>query len=132
MQVLLIGLAGVLGAWLRYAVGAAAHAWWSSPVGAGAAAFPWGTWIANMAGSLALGWMNTRFTSGRRALPEAWRLAWTTGLIGSFTTFSTFSVETLSLIQHGRAGLAAGYAASSAVCGFAAVYAGHLLGRGKR
>ena len=90
------------------------------------AAVPWGTFAANLAGALLLGYLLTRF------LQAASRTTLTipllcTGLLGSFTTFSTFSVETVELAQRGRPGLAVGYAGGSVVLGLAAAALGIRL-----
>lgn len=77
---------------------------------------PWGTLAANLAGSLLLGYLLTRFL---RAAPDT-TLAiplLCTGLLGSWTTFSTFSVEAWILVQQGRVELAATYAIGSVVLG---------------
>ena len=63
--------------------------------------YPLGTLVANVAGSFAMGWLFALFTHRLDVTPEI-RLLLTTGLLGAFTTFSTFSVETLVLLQAGR------------------------------
>ena len=63
--------------------------------------FPLGTLVANVAGSFAMGWLFALFSERVDVSPEI-RLMVTTGLLGAFTTFSTFSVETLALLQAGR------------------------------
>ena len=90
------------------------------------AALPWGTFAANLAGALLLGYLLTRF------LQAAPRTTLTvpllcTGVLGSFTTFSTFSVETVELARQGRAALAVGYAGGSVVLGLAAAALGIRL-----
>ena len=87
---------------------------------------PWGTLVANLVGSLLLGYLLTRFL---RAAPDS-TLAiplLCTGLLGSWTTFSTFSVEVWALVQQGRVGLAAGYAIGSVVLGLALAATGIRL-----
>jgi CrcB protein len=68
--------------------------------------FPWGTFVVNALGSLLLGflfvWLIERSTAG-----ELVRLAITVGLLGAFTTFSTYSLESLRLLQSDALGLAA-------------------------
>lgn len=90
--------------------------------------FPLGTLIVNVTGSLAMGWLFT-FSSERMHLAPEVRLLLMTGLLGAFTTFSTFSVETLALLQAGRwlAG-AANIVFSVALC-LGAAWAGMTLAR---
>jgi fluoride exporter len=78
-------------------------------------AFPVATLIANVAGSLLLGWI---VYAGRRGL---WRPLVGTGFCGALTTFSTLQVQLVQLVDEGRAGLALTYLAVSLVCGLAAV-----------
>ncbi len=70
-------------------------------------AFPWGTFAVNALGSFLLGflfvWLIERSTA-----TELVRLALTVGLLGAFTTFSTYSYESIRLLQEGEYGLAAG------------------------
>lgn len=115
-----VGLAGSLGAVLRYEAGLWTHSWWHS-------AFPLGTLLINLTGSLILGWF-TAWAIRRPALPEWLRLGFGTGLIGAYTTFSTFSVEMLTLLQDGRAGYAAIYLAASLIGGLLLAWAGFMLG----
>lgn len=69
-------------------------------------AFPWGTFAVNALGSLLLGflfvWLIERSTAG-----ELLRLAVTVGFLGAFTTFSTYSLESIRLLQEGALGMAA-------------------------
>jgi CrcB protein len=107
----------ILGANARYLVGL-----WTAPWSAG---FPWGTLAINLSGSLLLGFylalVTERFT-GRATT----RLFVATGFCGAYTTFSTFSYETIALVQRGAVGLAALYVAASVVGGLLAVVAGTL------
>jgi len=89
---------GALGALARFGLAELAH----QLLGRN---FPYGTLLVNILGSLAIGWL-------MQALPHAhmvnWRLFLITGLLGGFTTYSAFSLETLGLLQAGylaRAGL---------------------------
>lgn len=115
-----VGLAGSLGAVLRYEAGLWAHHWWQS-------AFPLGTLLINLSGCLVLGWFTVRVLAWP-VLPEWLRLGFGTGLIGAYTTFSTFSVETLTLLREGRPGTAALYVALSLVGGLAFAWLGFRLG----
>lgn len=87
-----IGIFGMVGALLRYYLGVAIHIGWVY-------SFPLGTLIINWVGTLVLGWF-TYYVSQLKC-PEWIRLGFGVGLIGSFTTFSTFSVETLNLLNNG-------------------------------
>ncbi|MDP9396979.1 MAG: CrcB family protein [Actinomycetota bacterium] len=114
MRILLVAVAGALGALCRYAVGLAA----------GSAAFPWATLAINVAGSFLLAALLAVAPVPRGDVT----VALGTGFLGAFTTFSTFSVETLALLRDGRAGAAAAYVAASMVLGVAAAGAGWLVG----
>jgi CrcB protein len=73
----------------------------------GTALLPWGTLTANWVGAYLVG-LAVVGSRGRTQLDAAWRLAIITGLLGALTTFSTFSVEVVSMLQHGRWLLALG------------------------
>jgi CrcB protein len=85
--------------------------------------WPWATFAANLAGAFILGWVVTRLQE-RLPLSAYRRPLLGTGLCGALTTFSTMQLELLRMIDAGRDGLAAGYAAASLAGGFAAVLAG--------
>lgn len=91
-------------------------------------AFPFGTLSINIAGSLIMGalveWFALRFDPGQH-----WRLFITTGVVGGFTTFSAFSLETVLLIERGTPWLAATYVIASVVVSIAALFAGLTLVR---
>jgi len=99
-QVVWIGLGAVLGANARYFV----SMWLAAKLGA---EFPYGTLAVNVSGSLLLGFL-VAAGSHYLALSPQLRLMMTVGFLGSFTTFSTFAVESIALWQNGRvwAGLA--------------------------
>lgn len=120
-QILAVALGGAAGALARHGVSTAVAA-------AFGPRFPLGTLVVNVAGSFAMGWLFALF-SERAHVPPELRLLLMTGLLGAFTTFSTFSVETLALLQAGRwlAG-AANMVLSVALC-LAAAWAGTLLVR---
>lgn len=94
----------------------------------GDAAFPLATLLINVAGSLLLGLLLARFAQGALPAPAA-RLALTAGFCGGFTTFSTFSLETVRLANAGHAARAAAYVMLSVALSLAATGAGLLLGR---
>ena len=92
------------------------------------AVFPWGTFSINFIGSLAMGllagWLARHGTGG-----EAWRLLIGVGVLGGFTTFSAFSLESALLIERGMFGMAAIYAAGSVFAGIAALFIGLFITR---
>lgn len=89
---------------------------------------PAGTLIVNIAGSLALGVLAGYFTS-RTGFSQHFRLFLTTGILGGFTTFSAFSLDTAFLLQRHAYWTAAGYAAVSVLGSIAALFLGLSLWR---
>lgn len=86
-----------------------------------AAAWPWATFAANMAGALLLGYFVTRLQE--RLPPSSYRRPFLgTGLCGALTTFSTMQLELFEMLDAGRLGLAASYAAATLAGGFACVH----------
>jgi CrcB protein len=89
-----IAIGGALGSVARYWLGA-----WLAPL---SQELPWGTIIINIIGSFAITFFGVlTVTSGRHPLPDAWRLFFMVGICGGFTTFSSFSLQTLELLRHG-------------------------------
>ncbi|MCB1139814.1 MAG: fluoride efflux transporter CrcB [Leptospiraceae bacterium] len=88
--------------------------------------FPYGTLAANLLGSLLLGFL---FVLGKAQwLSGAHRLFWTTGMMGALTTFSTFAVEGILLMQGGHWKLAVFYWIISVSCGVLLAFLGYQLG----
>lgn len=118
MGILAVASGGALGAVARYA----ASGWVQ---GATAGFFPWGTFAVNVTGSFVLGfavvWLHATVAS-----PEARQFV-TIGMLGSFTTFSTYSYETVEMLRDGAWLRAGGYALGSLLLGLAAVAAGAAL-----
>ena len=83
-------------------------------------AWPWATFLVNVAGAFMLGYFSTRLLE-RLPLSAYRRPALGTGLCGALTTFSTMQVEILRMLDDGNAGLALGYATASVAAGFVAV-----------
>lgn len=117
MQLLLVALGGAAGSMARYGVGVIA----ARVLGL---SFPWGTLIVNAAGGLAMGVLAARVGPENESL----RLLLGVGVLGGFTTFSTFSLETVRLLQHAP-GQAILYIAASLVLAVGACWAGLFLGR---
>src|SRR5207244_13546925 len=110
------------------AVGALARAGLAQWLTHSATSWPWATFIVNLVGAFMLGYFATRLQE-RLPLSAYRRPFLGTGLCGALTTFSTVQLELLQMLDHGRAGLAAAYAAASIVAGFAAVFAATKLTR---
>ncbi len=91
-------------------------------------AFPWATLAVNVIGSMAMGvlvgWLARHGQAG-----EQFRLLIGVGLLGGFTTFSSFSLELMVLIERGQAGQAFVYAAVSVLAGLSALYIGLIAMR---
>lgn len=119
-QALLIGFGGFLGANARYWIGGWVEAYAS-------ATFPAATLVINLSGSLLLGLLMSGFEIGLVSQPV--RLALGVGFLGAYTTFSTFTHETIRLIETGHVATALWYTLSSVIVGLAACFAGLLLGR---
>ena len=98
IRFLLVCLGGALGSGARYLVSLGAAA-------AFGIAFPYGTLIVNVAGSFAVAFVMHMSTTGEVLSPE-WRLLLTTGVMGGFTTYSTFNYETLAYFRDGAWGVA--------------------------
>ena len=118
---ILVGIGGLFGSVLRYLVAIffARQA---------ASTFPYGTFVVNLAGCFFIGVVFALSEKGNLISPE-WRILLTTGFCGGFTTFSTFSYESLRLIQDGEILFVSAYIAGSVIIGLAATYLGMLLVR---
>jgi fluoride exporter len=117
-MLLYIAVGGGLGALARFAAGA----WMSTWAGT---AFPWPTFAINVLGSALLGFLNGSLP--RLTVSPDTRGLLTIGLCGGFTTFSTFDLETLRLLEHGRHLAAAAYSAGSVTACLVGVFAGLRL-----
>lgn len=89
--------------------------------------FPIGTFAVNIIGCFCIGLVFA--LTDRGSLSAEWKLIIATGLLGGFTTFSAFSVETVNLLRDGQLWYAAGYAVSSVLIGLLATFAGILTAR---
>lgn len=117
---LLVAAGGALGASARYGLSV-----WVARAGLGG--WPWATLIANVLGSLAMGLVIGWMLRGQGA--ESLRLFLVVGLLGGFTTFSSFSLETVTLLQSGQWEKAALYVVASLVLCLAAVAIGLMVMR---
>lgn len=119
MVYFIIGVGGIIGAVLRYYLGIWSHGWWNF-------SFPLGTLLINYFGAFVLGWFLSIVAVSPR-INHYFRLGFGTGFVGSFTTFSTFSVETITLLQQHFWTSAVLYVIFSFVGGLLAVWMGSQL-----
>jgi CrcB protein len=118
MTLLLVAVAGAIGAPCRLLL----DQWVTTARGG---RFPLGTWLVNLSGSLLLGFVTgLALYQGLGHLPKAFV---GTGFCGAYTTFSTFSFETVHLAEEGAVSAAAVYLVASLVVGLAAAGAGLAL-----
>lgn len=91
-----------------------------------AATFPWGTLVINITGSVVIGFFSTLTgTDGRYLVPIEWRNFVMVGICGGYTTFSSFSLQTLSLAQGGNYVSAAANVVGSVILCLLGVWIGH-------
>jgi CrcB protein len=121
IRFMVIGLGAMLGANARYWVGIWAASQWGT-------AFPFGTLLVNLTGSLALGFF-FGLTEQRLALPPEYRLFIAVGFLGGYTTFSSYSVESISLLQSGSFQMALLNILGNNLLGLLCAFAGLVLGR---
>jgi len=122
MPLLLVMIGGAFGSGMRFLVGRLSLAL----VGPG---YPWGTWFINLSGGLLMGLLVGLLARYPSANGENIRLLVGVGILGGFTTFSTFSLEAANMIQRGDWGIALLYATSSAVGAILLLFAGLALAR---
>ena len=118
MNYLMVALGGALGACGRYAL--SRYLLGSS--------WPWATQCANVLGSFLIGLLFVQLAGRWGTEHPAWQLL-AVGLLGGFTTFSSFSLESLRLLESGKASLAAAYVLSTLALCLLAAWFGLLLGR---
>jgi CrcB protein len=119
-EILWVGLGGFIGANARYLLGG----WIATRMGS---AFPYGTFVINITGSFILG-LTMGILEGN-VLSSAMRLAITIGFVGAYTTFSTWTYETIRLIENGSLLPATMNIAGSVMIGLLAVMGGLATGR---
>ena len=91
--------------------------------------FPWATFFINVSGSVILGFLAAGYLNHPDQSRRNWYLLLGTGFCGGFTTFSTFSYETLKLIEGGKTWAAVAYSLGSVVAGLLGVWLAVKLGR---
>lgn len=121
MGYLIVFLGGGIGAALRHGFNLA----FARLLGT---AFPYATLFENASGSIVMGMLVAIFAF-RSGIPHHWQLFLTTGILGGYTTFSTFSLDAALLYERGQLGLAALYVALSVVLSIGGLFAGLALVR---
>lgn len=119
-SILAVAIGGALGSLARFFAGMTARAL--------APDWPWGTLFVNVVGSFAIGFLFAWFVA--RPTADWVRFGLVTGVLGGFTTFSAFSIETLELLRGGGLGAAGLYVGVTLAAGLAACGAGVWLARG--
>jgi CrcB protein len=120
---LLVALGGALGSVARYGAGVLAGKAWDS-------AFPLGTMLINIAGSLAMGLFIGYLARTTPSWQADARLFVAVGIFGGFTTFSSFSLDAISMLERGEVAQAGVYVVGSVLVGIAALYGGLVVMRG--
>lgn len=115
MTYVLVAFAGALGALARFGIGLTVPG----------TQFPWATLAVNVVGSALLGLL----LGAETRLDANVVIVVGVGFLGAFTTFSTFSAETLTLLREGRGAVALAYVAASLTLALGASAAGYLVGR---
>ena len=121
MTYLIVFLGGGLGAALRHGINIVSARWLGT-------AFPYGTLFINASGSLIMGLVAGYFAF-KGGSSQHWRLFLTTGILGGYTTFSAFSLDSVLLFERGQLGLAAFYVVASVVLSIGGLFAGLALVR---
>lgn len=122
-----VALGGAAGAVLRHQIGRGLT-YWLGPKAV--MTFPWATLSVNVIGSLLMGMLAGWLAKhGGNHNGEHWRLLIGVGLLGGFTTFSSFSLELMMLIERGQWGLSFTYAAVSLLAGLTGLYIGLIIMR---
>jgi CrcB protein len=116
MNFLIVFFGAGIGGALRHGVNVLAARWWGTQ-------FPFGTLTINVLGCLIMGLFAGYFALKGQST-QAWRLFFTTGIMGGFTTFSAFSLEAATLYERGALLAAASYVVASVVLCLVAVFIG--------
>ena len=123
MNWLAVAVGGAIGSLLRYGIAGV----WLSPASLD---FPWGTMAVNVTGSFALGFLGRYFAPPHA--PHAWFLFFTVGICGGYTTFSTFALDTFTLVERSVTLRAAGYVVCTVIGSYLAVILGYIAARSIR
>jgi CrcB protein len=121
MNFLLVFVGAGLGGMLRHAVNMLSLRWFGPNL-------PWGTFLINITGSIAMG-LVVGCLAHRNVPGVELRLFVATGILGGYTTFSTFSLDTITLWERGEIAVAAAYVLGSLVLSFAGLWLGMALFR---
>jgi CrcB protein len=121
MTYLIVFLGGGIGAALRHGMNTACARLLGT-------AFPYGTLLINISGSLIMGLIAAYFAFKGDA-SQHWRLFLTTGILGGYTTFSAFSLDAALLYERGEIGMAAVYVLASVAISIAGLFAGFAIVR---
>lgn len=121
-KVLLVAAGGAVGAVARYGLGVQAFRLWGP-------GWPFGTFIANISGGLAMGLLAGWLAHRGGADQERMRVLLGVGALGGYTTFSAFSLETALMIERRTYGLAFSYVAASVLLSITALFVGLMLAR---
>ena len=117
-----VAVGGALGSVARHAVNHIVHAYWLTT------RFPIGTAVINVTGCFVIGLLTGLIASNRLVLRFYWREFVFVGVLGGYTTFSTFGLDTHTLLQTDSSHAAVAYVAANMIGGLAAVWLGYALG----
>jgi CrcB protein len=119
-DVAMVAAGGAIGAVMRYLVGKAMGPQADATV-------PWHTLLVNVTGAFVLGLLIA--VAARHGWPAWWRPFIAVGVLGGYTTFSTYSIESVELMMRGQTGVGLGYALGSLLVGLVAAWLGLMVGR---
>jgi CrcB protein len=122
VKLLFVFIGGGVGSLARYLIGVGAM----KSLGSG---WPYGTFTVNLVGGFVMGWLVGWLALKGGADQERWRVLLGVGVLGGFTTFSSFSLETALMIERRQYGHAAGYVAASVILAIGALFLGLLAAR---
>jgi fluoride exporter len=117
-----VAVGGALGSVARHAVNHIVHTYWLTT------RFPIGTAVINVTGCFVIGLLTGLIASNRLVLRFYWREFVFVGVLGGYTTFSTFGLDTHTLLQTDSSHAAVAYVAANMIGGLAAVWFGYALG----
>ncbi|MGI8646973.1 MAG: fluoride efflux transporter CrcB [Mycobacteriales bacterium] len=117
----MVAVGGAVGALARYGI----SEWFPSTE----PGFPWATFWINVSGCALIGALLVLIDEVYAAPHSLWRPALATGVLGGYTTFSTYSVETMQLLRGGHIAMGVGYAIATVITALAALYLAELLTR---